>query len=241
LKRKCFVINLDHSHQRLETISDLLGKAGIEFERIPAVYGAKVPNVRTHLSFWSSVIMLRKMSPAEIGCYLSHKLIWNKMIEEHIDGFPENFKLEEWSIRESGFDLLRFHILGDSKRARKTKLMPTKREGVFYEAAGICASTAAMLITNSGARKMVARRKILAPIDLFCLHGAFGRLNHAIVFPNLFDVSADKSTIGGTRHLPYIRRKLWGLLRDTLFKKLNSTTIARMKRETDEFKIIVPS
>ena len=82
-----FVINLDSSVDRFQNIRKQLNELGISFERISAVDGRKlsqevVANLTyplTHVD--SKVRFTRELTKGEVGCFLSHKLCWEKLLE----------------------------------------------------------------------------------------------------------------------------------------------------------------
>lgn len=74
-----FIINLDRSPDRLDRISGQLARAGLSFERVPAIDGRALDLTRTDgplarrvdHDYWRKYHH-RAMLPAEVGCYLSH-------------------------------------------------------------------------------------------------------------------------------------------------------------------------
>ena len=69
-----YVINLDRSAERLDYLRQSAARHGLEFQRFPAVEGAKVPRAD-----WKDVSALlfglrtgRHILPGEYGCYRSH-------------------------------------------------------------------------------------------------------------------------------------------------------------------------
>jgi glycosyl transferase family 25 len=78
-----YLINLDGSDARLESTTQQLNDAGIEFTRVPAFDGRNIPNkeidgydaqgAMTHLG--------RGLSGGEIGCYKSHLMVIEKFLQ----------------------------------------------------------------------------------------------------------------------------------------------------------------
>ena len=84
---KTFLINLDKEQARLAHMTTQLARLGIDFERIPAVYGKELPLKKRNQSvnpfrWWCA--MGRSIALAEIGCALSHFSIYQRMIDEDI-------------------------------------------------------------------------------------------------------------------------------------------------------------
>jgi len=77
---KCYVINLDRSKDRLEHITHVFSEQGLIFERVAATDGALVSDEEFKQHNKKSVFP-RKLVKAEIGCFLSHRECWRKVIE----------------------------------------------------------------------------------------------------------------------------------------------------------------
>ena len=82
-----FVINLDGSRERMASIDAQLRTLGVPYERISAVYGKGLSREELRRSFssfrwWCAVGY--KAAPAEIGCALSHALIYKRMVAENL-------------------------------------------------------------------------------------------------------------------------------------------------------------
>ena len=83
---KVYLINLDKNKTRLAHMKAQLMNSGIEFERIPAVYGKSLSVDEMHrgvASFRALCAMGRSMTRGEIGCARSHLSIY-KMIDEPV-------------------------------------------------------------------------------------------------------------------------------------------------------------
>lgn len=84
---KIYVINMDESPERLNHCADELSKHGVTFERIQAVDVRKNELLKNkHYSEeknkWS---YYKSLTDGEIGCYLSHRKAWAKIIEDNVD------------------------------------------------------------------------------------------------------------------------------------------------------------
>ena len=80
-----FVINLDKSVDRLAEMTERLDRLGLAFTRISAVYGADLGEGELNRHYDSSLnkrIYRRPLSAGEIGCYLSHRKIWQIMVDK---------------------------------------------------------------------------------------------------------------------------------------------------------------
>lgn len=98
---KIFVVNLDKNTDRMEFMDGQLNRLGLQYERIPAVYGKTMSSAelgqmfsRTR-SLWAQ---RRRLSLSEIGCSLSHVKIYRTMIQENI---PVALVLEDDVVLDS--------------------------------------------------------------------------------------------------------------------------------------------
>ena len=85
---KIFLINLKQSHDRLEKSADRLGRQGVTFERIDAIYGKDLSEAELAEHYSTEVNQqkfYRALSRGEIGCYLSHRMAWQKIVDEQLD------------------------------------------------------------------------------------------------------------------------------------------------------------
>lgn len=83
----CFVITLEHSLQRRETISSRLGELGIPFEFQPGVDGRKIA-LLSHPGYakWKRRMFFgRDLSNGEFGCILAHKSIYERIETQNIE------------------------------------------------------------------------------------------------------------------------------------------------------------
>ena len=72
---KVFVINLDKDKDRMASIDAQLKGLGVQYERISGVYAKNLPGQErkcfvNNFRWWCAVG--RPISPAEIGCAMSH-------------------------------------------------------------------------------------------------------------------------------------------------------------------------
>lgn len=80
------VINLERSADRRTKISTRLSELGIDFELIPATDGSALSDSDRAKYDEAHVInnISRPLSPAEVGCYVSHTKLWQRILDEHI-------------------------------------------------------------------------------------------------------------------------------------------------------------
>ncbi len=84
---KAFLINLDRHPDRLASAQSQLVRAGIDFERVPAVDGSALSpsERRAAVSRFRAVLAHGRLyTPGQIGCTLSHHAIYRRMVAENI-------------------------------------------------------------------------------------------------------------------------------------------------------------
>ncbi|MBE0370076.1 glycosyltransferase family 25 protein [Pseudoalteromonas aurantia] len=82
-----FLINLDNSTDRLHESQERLAPTGLTFERVSAVYGAKI-SLDEKNKFYSAELNRtqyhKPLSPGEIGCYMSHLKVLQHIVDNNI-------------------------------------------------------------------------------------------------------------------------------------------------------------
>lgn len=85
------VINLDKSVDRLTQVSNQLAKLNIPFERIRAINGKELnESIKKSIiypidHFETKVRFTRALTDGEIGCFLSHRKCWERLLESNED------------------------------------------------------------------------------------------------------------------------------------------------------------
>jgi glycosyl transferase family 25 len=75
-----FLINLDRHPDRLKHMSEALDGFGLPFERVKAFDGLKID--ADEIRKWvPGPGTFRMLSPAEVGCFLSHRACWQRMLD----------------------------------------------------------------------------------------------------------------------------------------------------------------
>lgn len=110
---KIFVINLDKCKERLGFMSRQLQTMGIDFERVPAVYGkhlSAMERKRDYAYLRSILAIGRKLQDGEIGCSLSHISVYRKMRTE---GVNKAVVLEDDVVLSDKFKIVIDKICGE--------------------------------------------------------------------------------------------------------------------------------
>lgn len=99
---KVLIINLDKDRERWESVEAQLQRVGLDYERISGILGRDLtPQQRAiHYSpFRSSWRRARELTPAEIGCALSHLTAYREI---SMRGFSHALILEDDVVLEDG-------------------------------------------------------------------------------------------------------------------------------------------
>lgn len=175
---KVFVINLDSSTERLSKCKEQLDKQFVQFERVSAVRGASLDQAEIDLIYSSELnqqYYYHSLTKGEIGCFMSHRKVWQQMVEQNI---PYAFILEDDFIIQSNisnviqdiksldfdWDYIKLSSYGKQRKVI-AKLPLIHHTLVRYEKqpAGTCAQA----ISLAGARRLLkSTEKIGLPIDI---------------------------------------------------------------------------
>ncbi|MGQ8364169.1 glycosyltransferase family 25 protein [Glaciecola sp. 1036] len=171
-----FLINLDRSPDRYAFSAKQLGEYSIAFQRIQAVDGVSpLPNKFDNIIADDFSGYYKKLSNAELGCYLSHKNCWEIIVKQNIEYaivLEDDFLLTE-SFPAVVQQLSNLPIEWDCLKLAEH---PAKRHAVFelpfqqwqlvvYNK--VPARTGAYAISLSGAKKMLAHaEKVARPVDI---------------------------------------------------------------------------
>ncbi|PZT48812.1 glycosyltransferase [Helicobacter valdiviensis] len=203
---KFFIINLEIAKDRKEYISSLCEKYGLEYEIINAVNGRELSQ-EEYESFIDKAKMLkihkRELGRGEIGCTLSHKKFYERIVEENlpyavvleddaefnqdlieflgsVDRFPKDLELlllghQRQVYTDDGFKI-------NSPYSRRFSLSIGKIK--IRRLVGRGNGTYGYFITQRGARKMLEHlKKIYLPIDAMTSNEKF--VNTYAIFPTL--------------------------------------------------------
>lgn len=168
-----FLVNLDRQPQRLRFMQAQLGALGITPIRIPAVNG-RDPAERAR----AAAASYAPLSPGEVGCFESHRRLWQKMVDE---GISAALVIEDDVIVASDFATLDFETAGvgeidvvkvdagiaiESWYGVRHHPLPGGRS--LQRMLGTEFSTGCYFITLSGARKLLSQSdRYFVPVDRF--------------------------------------------------------------------------
>lgn len=156
------MINLDRSPDRLARITQQLAGLHLAFERIPAIDGATLSEAALR-AFFEDRIDNNPLTPAEIGCLLSHVEVWRRVssgagwslvLEDDVDIAPElKGFLVALESTEVEADLIKIETMGQKiELARKS----TPCGGaMLHELRSMHFGTAGYLISPAGAKMLL--------------------------------------------------------------------------------------
>lgn len=179
---KILLINLDKSPQRLARCDALLKSAGLEYERISGIYGADI-QLEQRAQYYSNDLGCRsyykELNPGEIGCYLSHRKAWQKIVDENLPFaviLEDDFSLCGDLARV--IDLVanvehEWHYIKLAQHKRKRKVIHqiplAEFSLVTYDK--VPARTCAQIVSLDGAKRLLAASSPFGrPIDIDLQH-----------------------------------------------------------------------
>lgn len=201
-KLKIFVINLEKDIKRKEHMENLLNKYNLKYEIVKAVDGNKLTEQELNSlridKEGSLKILKRPLKKSEIGCLLSHRKIYEKILTENIqlaliledDIFFEEDLIDFLKLEDILFPpKWEIILLGSHNDGENIPLDPFKRKKIFkkYEI-GIPLffpyGTHGYLVNKKGAIKLYKNTEVIyKPIDHYT--GDLKEINMFIVSPVL--------------------------------------------------------
>ncbi|MDX3774630.1 glycosyltransferase family 25 protein [Chromatiaceae bacterium AAb-1] len=171
-----FIINLDSSPERYQSASKQLAELDLSAERFSGVYGKNLSAEQVDACYDRTLNkskFRRPLSPGEIGCYLSHRALWQKMVDDNIPvavileddieisaGFVQ--ALQQLS-RLSNWDMIKISDDRNGQGEQRLKLDDTYTLVNFRKVPNC---TTAYAITLQGAKKLLSRKKFFRPVDV---------------------------------------------------------------------------
>ncbi|MEM7679906.1 MAG: glycosyltransferase family 25 protein [Pseudomonadota bacterium] len=196
---KTFVISLKEARERQDNIQTMMDGLGLPFEFFEAVDGREfdVAQHEAHNTTLRRLFFGRDMKGGEIGILLSHRSIYEKMIEEKIDialvleddvrlheDAPEVLKVLENGPRD--FELIRFlgskKVMGSTQKTKRNVLGEYNLNRLLTSPGG----AHAYVVTLSGAKKLYkASARNHLPIDTLMGHSWRTGVENLIIKPGL--------------------------------------------------------
>ena len=88
MNHKIFIINLDERPDKFKNAENQLVTQGLICERISAIRGSNLTEEQIQQAYDSTANKkhyMKTMSVGEIGCYMSHRATWQKIVDENLD------------------------------------------------------------------------------------------------------------------------------------------------------------
>ena len=211
-KWRVFVINLDSSTERLTHMHATLSRLGLTYERIPAIEGTKLSQdeiKNRYSSFWFQLFHGREMSPGELGCALSHKLAYRRIVEDQLDWglVLEDDVLLDDSLLELLRGLFAVQVPAENIQLYFSEQRPhqlaTLREVAGKKLVGFTgahASAIAYLVSRSAAIKLSGTDKIRFAADKFSWISAYYNISFCGVLPF---AATPHPTLNGKSNIDY--------------------------------------
>ncbi|MDT0596431.1 glycosyltransferase family 25 protein [Glaciecola petra] len=170
------LINLDRSKDRLARSIEQLTKYDLDYIRIPAVDGEQLSEqaIQTHTKA-DYRDYYKTLRVGEIGCYLSHRKCWERVLEKSLDYaiiLEDDFVLEEdlgslpelLSNIEQSWDCIKLLEYPEKRNAVQSFAYGDK---TLFRYDKIPSRTCAYVISKSGASKMLKHsEKVGRPVDI---------------------------------------------------------------------------
>ncbi|MBA6390354.1 glycosyltransferase family 25 protein [Colwellia sp. BRX10-3] len=218
-----YVINLDCAQERMLSMDEQLSRNEINYERIPAVKGNNL--TKTEINIEYSAILNRKyfradLSLGEIGCYISHKNVWRKMVAENIefaviledDMIIEKNFIELLSLTDTlkKYDLIK---LADNRNHKPKQISSLDQRFELINFTKIPNCATGYTLNLAGAKKLLSRDKFYRPVDIdmqFCQEldlSVFGLRPYPISENKSFasDITLLNGGFHGTKSTSFIR------------------------------------
>ena len=239
-----FVINMARDVDRMASMQRQLVSLGLKFERIEAVDGRKITaeeKVALYSDFWFRLMHGNTATAGEIGVNLSHRKIYQRMIDEKIEvaiileddvellpALPK--QLQDIESCTADFDMVQlfsFRKPDIDVRASPSQKFAIKRFSNLH------ASSAAYLLRQSGAAKLLKIKKVRTMSDRWCWLSAMSGLKCCAILPfpvQLHESLAEDSSVGkmNVETSPQ-RRKTSTLWHYLIFPWLNMIKLAILR------------
>jgi len=208
---RIFVVSLASARDRRAAFADRASNSGLDWEFFDAC-----EDLAPGLVYDEAQAVLQKgraLSKAELGCYSSHYMLWQRLLTDTADQYIvlEDDIIVDWPVLKAvaginfpatGIEYLRLYYkyAGPCIVRRRAFLM---RIFSLVELTALASGTQGYVMTRAAAQKLVPYcRKVVRPVDnqldRFWDHG----VPNLSLFPFPLIEQAGASSIGGHRHRP---------------------------------------
>ncbi len=171
-----YVINLPEAEHRRKHVENILSSTSLDYAIVAGVKGSSLSQdqiTQCYDEHANARRYRRALSIGEIGCYLSHRLCWEKLLLSHRewaiileDDIEINGPLSSLTPAIPQYinaDIIKLSDDSDCKVINRKTLQPSF-EWVSYNRVPNC--TTGYIITRSGAEKLLSRSKFYRPVDI---------------------------------------------------------------------------
>lgn len=171
-----FIINMDSSQQRWHSMEQQLARLQLTGTRVSAVVGKNLSDAEVDNLYDDARNIAqhhRPLSTGEIGCYASHRKIWQMMIEQNIPYaviLEDDVKIEANfnSVLESLPKLTQWDLIKLSDNRANTpansKQLTSELRVVSYNRVPNCAN--GYVLSLAGVKKLLGLNKVFRPVDI---------------------------------------------------------------------------
>lgn len=181
MKHSILLINLDKSTDRFAHCQQELAKVQLKAERISAVYGADLSQqqLAQAYSYQLPGAYHKALNPGEVGCYLSHRKAWQRIIDQQLDFaiiLEDDFiingdlpgAIEQISKLTTPWDYIK---LAEHQRKRSAIASQPLGDFTLVNYRKVPARTCAQAVSLSGAKKLLAHSQpFKRPVDIDLQH-----------------------------------------------------------------------
>ena len=208
-----FVISLPRSHERRDTIQSNLRMLGLPFTFVDGV-DASVPSVMRVAPYdprLTQATISRQLSTGEIGCYMAHLGIWQKVVREGIErclileddallSLEAGIQIENAFESAASFDLLNLISDTDEELNKSDFLSSTHHFTRFH---GLANRASAYVLTLNAAKKLLsAALPIRMELDRLTGLREFADLKIMGIYPPVATLQPVDSEIWGNTNNP---------------------------------------
>ena len=194
---RIFVINLDRRTDRLALMSARLENLGLKWERVAAI-DSENPTLDVQVDwhkhrYYTQMLPLRK---APIACYFSHRLVWQRMVDESIEQAlileDDVAATSQWDTGILNIDLAA-HGLDSLRLDHSRDMGPMPKAAYFEQTIGRWTvknhnswGAGATLMTRVGAEKCLSLEKMWFMVDDYFMMNRVLGLKTALAIPSLW-------------------------------------------------------
>jgi glycosyl transferase family 25 len=178
---KIYVISVHDAHRRRENVRAQLSDATVDWEIIDAIRSDSAAVIDLLEKSCDSKKWHKPLQSGEIACYLSHRKVWQKMLDEGIeralileDDFQLTMPVDEIMALlhefRTDFDIVKLH--GKPKRSRSIEECLHGRELYgWHQAFSVTGITVAQWVNARALPRLMAKaEQIERPIDMDIKH-----------------------------------------------------------------------